>query len=98
VLDRAGARALVLGCGSGWPAIALARSHPGLCVHGLDPDEVAILEARRHAAESGVSHRVRFEVGAGAAAAPATSYDVAFVGGVPSSVAGSVAGLPGADA
>jgi ubiquinone/menaquinone biosynthesis C-methylase UbiE len=51
-----------IGCGEGWAAIAIARAWPGVEVEGLDNDEASIAAARKHAAEAGVSDRVRFEV------------------------------------
>jgi 2-polyprenyl-3-methyl-5-hydroxy-6-metoxy-1,4-benzoquinol methylase len=61
-LSAAGARAAEIGCGEGWAAIALARAWPGLEVDGFDNDEASIAAARKHAANAGVSDRVRFEV------------------------------------
>lgn len=49
-----------LGCGSGWSTIALARAYPAARVDGIDLDEVSIEEARRNAAEAGVTDRVTF--------------------------------------
>jgi 2-polyprenyl-3-methyl-5-hydroxy-6-metoxy-1,4-benzoquinol methylase len=64
VTDRlaADARAAEIGCGEGWAAIALAKAWPGVEVDGFDNDEASIAAARKHAAEAGVSDRVRFEV------------------------------------
>jgi SAM-dependent methyltransferase len=68
-----------VGCGYGWSAIGLARTYPGAVVDGFDVDEPSIAAARRNAADAGLDHRVRFHVtDAGAAAAPAGSYDAAF--------------------
>ena len=57
---RAGGRVADIGCGFGWSAIALALGYPGLMVDGFDLDEPSIAAAARHAAEHGVSDRVRF--------------------------------------
>jgi SAM-dependent methyltransferase len=56
------ARAVEIGCGEGWAAIAVAQAWPGVEVDGFDNDEASIAAARKHAAEAGVSDRVRFEV------------------------------------
>ena len=61
VLSRPGARALELGCGVGFAAVALARGYPGLAVVGVDSDEASVTDAREHAASAGVGDRVRFE-------------------------------------
>jgi 2-polyprenyl-3-methyl-5-hydroxy-6-metoxy-1,4-benzoquinol methylase len=49
-----------IGCGAGWSSIAIAKSYPGVTVDGFDADERSIEHARRNAAETGVSDRVRF--------------------------------------
>ena len=56
------ARVADVGCGSGWAAIQLARAYPHLRIDGFDSDEASITAARRNAAESEVSDRVRFDV------------------------------------
>lgn len=61
-LGRSGARAAEIGCGEGWAAIGLALGFPDLRVDGFDADEPSIESARAHAAEAGVSDRVRFHV------------------------------------
>jgi 2-polyprenyl-3-methyl-5-hydroxy-6-metoxy-1,4-benzoquinol methylase len=50
------------GCGEGWAAIYLAEAYPNATVDGFDLDDASIVAARKHAAERGVSDRVRFEV------------------------------------
>jgi SAM-dependent methyltransferase len=50
------------GCGAGWSSIALAQAYPHITVEGLDNDPSSIELARAHAAEHGVSDRVRFTV------------------------------------
>ncbi len=61
LLSRRGARALELGCGLGYAAVALARGFEGLTVVGIDSDEASITDARAHADAEEVSDRVRFE-------------------------------------
>ena len=61
-LQRPGARIAEIGCGEGWAAIAMARAFPDVYVDGFDVDDASIAAARRHAAESSVADRVRFEV------------------------------------
>ncbi len=49
------------GCGPGWLAIELARRvGPGGQVHAVDLNEEFLVRAARHAAEEGVTDRVRF--------------------------------------
>jgi 2-polyprenyl-3-methyl-5-hydroxy-6-metoxy-1,4-benzoquinol methylase len=55
-----GGRVAEVGCGIGWSSIALAQGFPGIRVEGIDPDEASINEARRNAAQAGVSDRVIF--------------------------------------
>jgi SAM-dependent methyltransferase len=55
-------RAAEIGCGEGWAAIAIAKAWPDVEVDGFDNDEASIAAARKHAADAGVSDRVRFEV------------------------------------
>lgn len=61
-LDRNDARVAEIGCGEGWAAISIAKAWPSIAIDGFDNDEASIAAARRHAAEAGVSDRVRFEV------------------------------------
>jgi SAM-dependent methyltransferase len=56
------ARVADVGCGVGWAAIELARAFPHVVVDGFDADEESVSQARRRAAERGVSDRVTFEV------------------------------------
>jgi 2-polyprenyl-3-methyl-5-hydroxy-6-metoxy-1,4-benzoquinol methylase len=53
----AGGRAVDVGCGQGWAAIALARRFPEADVWGIDNDPASIEDARRHAAEAGAGAR-----------------------------------------
>lgn len=50
------------GCGEGWAGVYLAQAYPNVTVDGFDLDDASIAAARKHAAERGVSDRVRFEV------------------------------------
>ena len=60
-LDLAGKRVLDIGCGTGGPAIVLARDFGAdmLCV---DVEEQLLARARRNAAEAGVSERIEFQL------------------------------------
>ena len=78
LLARPGARALDLGCGVGWSAIALATAYPGLQVLGIDSDDASVMDARSNAAEAGVGDRVRFEVADADALPEGAQCDVAF--------------------
>jgi 2-polyprenyl-3-methyl-5-hydroxy-6-metoxy-1,4-benzoquinol methylase len=78
-LHRPGARALDVGCGTGWSTVALARTFPGLEITGLDLDEASVADARRHALANNLDGRVRFEIGDAAAVKPGDlggSFDV----------------------
>lgn len=54
------ARVLDIGCGVGWSSIGLANAYPHAEVDGFDADLATVERARRHAAEAGIDHRVRF--------------------------------------
>jgi ubiquinone/menaquinone biosynthesis C-methylase UbiE len=69
-LHRPGARALDVGCGTGWSTVALARTFPDLEVTGLDLDPASVEDARRHAAAEGLGARVRFQTGDAATVSP----------------------------
>ena len=56
---RGGARAVDVGCGQGWAAIALARRFPEAEVWGIDSDAASIEDARANAEAAGAS--LRFE-------------------------------------
>jgi 2-polyprenyl-3-methyl-5-hydroxy-6-metoxy-1,4-benzoquinol methylase len=57
-----GARVADLGCGLGSSSVLMARAFPRTTVVGSDYHAASIDLARRHAAESGVTDRVSFEV------------------------------------
>lgn len=64
-----------IGCGEGIAAVTIAQAYPNATVHGVDLDEASVAAARKHAADTGVGDRVRFELWdacRGAAAAPVT--------------------------
>lgn len=58
---EAGARIADIGCGEGWSSIGFAQGYPKVTVDGYDLDQASINEATKHAAETGLSERVRFE-------------------------------------
>jgi 2-polyprenyl-3-methyl-5-hydroxy-6-metoxy-1,4-benzoquinol methylase len=60
VRDRlmAGGRALDVGCGTGWAAIALALGFPKATVDALDSDSASVQKARQNTESMGVSDRV----------------------------------------
>ena len=76
-LEQPGARAVDLGCGTGWSSIAMAQTYPGLHVLGIDSDEASVMDARHNAAGAGVADRVAFEV-AKSDQPLGSTYDVAF--------------------
>jgi len=78
LLARPGARALDLGCGVGWPSIALATAYPHLHVLGVDNDDASVMDARANAEAVGVADRVRFEVADADDLPAGEGYDVAF--------------------
>jgi 2-polyprenyl-3-methyl-5-hydroxy-6-metoxy-1,4-benzoquinol methylase len=55
------ARVAEIGCGQGWPSLAVARAYPSARVDGFDLDEPSIAEATAAAEAAGVGERVRFE-------------------------------------
>jgi len=54
------ARALDVGCGSGWASIALAKGYPLVRVDGLDLDPLSLAAARENAEAHGVAERTEF--------------------------------------
>ena len=57
-----GARVADLGCGHGASTLLLAEAYPKSTVHGSDYHQGSIDQARKRAAEAGVTDRVTFEV------------------------------------
>ena len=51
---RAGGRAVDVGCGQGWAAIAVAKAYPEASVIGIDSDDASVADARANAAAAGV--------------------------------------------
>jgi 2-polyprenyl-3-methyl-5-hydroxy-6-metoxy-1,4-benzoquinol methylase len=59
---RAGARVADIGCGHGASTILMAQAFPESTFTGSDYHEESILEARKRAADAGLTDRVSFEV------------------------------------
>jgi 2-polyprenyl-3-methyl-5-hydroxy-6-metoxy-1,4-benzoquinol methylase len=57
-LARGGARVADVGCGQGFSTVAVAKAFPGARVEGFDADAASIADARRHAAEAGVTNAI----------------------------------------
>ena len=72
---RSGARVADVGCGYGTPTIMLAEAYPNSVFSGFDYHAHSIDEARKAAAEKGVSDRVTFEVATGSDF-PGRDYDL----------------------
>jgi SAM-dependent methyltransferase len=51
-----------VGCGHGHATLLMARAFPNSTFHGFDTHPASIVEARRNAAEAGLSDRVHFDV------------------------------------
>ena len=66
-----------VGCGAGWSTQAMARAFPLAEVVGFDADAASVADARRHAADHGVT--VRFDVRDAAALASVGPFDVVLV-------------------
>jgi 2-polyprenyl-3-methyl-5-hydroxy-6-metoxy-1,4-benzoquinol methylase len=62
-LER-GAKVADVGCGHGWSTVFMGKAFPNSEFVGHDFHPASIEDARKHAAEHGVSGNVRFEVGA----------------------------------
>jgi ubiquinone/menaquinone biosynthesis C-methylase UbiE len=71
-----GARVADLGCGRGASTLLLADAYPKSTFHGSDYHEGSIEQARKRAAEAGVTDRVTFEV-ASAQSFEGHGYDLA---------------------
>jgi len=77
-LDLAGKRVLDIGCGTGGPAIVLARDH-GAQMVCIDVEPQLIARAERNAAEAGVAGSIDFRlVDPGPLPFDAASFDVVF--------------------
>jgi SAM-dependent methyltransferase len=61
---RAGARAADVGCGHGASTVLLATSYPRSTFVGSDYHQASVDQARKRAADAGVTDRVSFEVAA----------------------------------
>jgi SAM-dependent methyltransferase len=72
---RRGARVADVGCGHGTSTVILAQAFPASTFVGFDYHSASIEQARKAAAEAGVSDRVTFEV-ASALDFPGTGYDL----------------------
>jgi hypothetical protein len=68
------ARVLDLGCGTGASSVAIAQAYPHATVTGVDLDEASVREARRHAAQEGLTARVAFQRSDAAALTGAGDY------------------------
>ena len=66
-----------VGCGAGWSTQAMARAFPLAEVVGFDADAASVADARRHAADHGVT--VRFDVRDAASLASVGPFDVVLV-------------------
>jgi 2-polyprenyl-3-methyl-5-hydroxy-6-metoxy-1,4-benzoquinol methylase len=69
-----GGRAVDLGCGQGWAALALAQAFPRAEVWGVDSDAASIEDARAHAEDAGVA--VRYECADASALADHGPFDL----------------------
>lgn len=72
-----GIRVAEVGSGQGWASIALAKAYPASTIIGLDLDHASVADARRFAAEAGVSPT--FIAADGASLAEHGPYDLAFI-------------------
>lgn len=63
-------------CGTGWSSIAIARHFPAVAVDGIDIDAGSIERARGHAADQGLTDRVRYLFADAADAEGAGQYDL----------------------
>lgn len=72
---RTGARVADIGCGHGHSTVLMAKAFPTSRFHGFDIHPESIIEARKVAAEAGVSDRVTFTT-ARADSYPGTDYDL----------------------
>jgi ubiquinone/menaquinone biosynthesis C-methylase UbiE len=72
---RRGAKVADVGCGHGASTVLLGESYPQSKIVGFDYHQASIEEARKRAADAGVTHNVSFEVAA-AASYPGSGYDL----------------------
>jgi SAM-dependent methyltransferase len=71
-----GGKVLEVGSGPGRLAVRLAREVPGMTLTGVDISDAMVERAARRAAETGLSEKVRFEVGdVGALPLPDQEFD-----------------------
>jgi 2-polyprenyl-3-methyl-5-hydroxy-6-metoxy-1,4-benzoquinol methylase len=59
---EAGAKLAEIACGMGVAAVELAKAFPNITIDGYDLDETSVAQARRRAADAGLSDRVTFRV------------------------------------
>jgi SAM-dependent methyltransferase len=78
-LQRGTARVADVGCGTGWSSIALATTYPSAEIDGIDLNDASIADARKHAADAGLTDRVTFEVRDAADPRLAGRYDLVTV-------------------
>ena len=57
---KSGGRAVEVGCGVGWSAIALAKGFEGVRIDAVDPDGLSMVEARKNVVEAGVEDSITF--------------------------------------
>ncbi|MDK1386246.1 class I SAM-dependent methyltransferase [Sinorhizobium sp. 8-89] len=72
---QAGARVADVGCGHGHSTVLMAKAFPASRFHGFDTHPESVIEARKVAAEAGVSDRVTFAA-ARADSYPGANYDL----------------------
>jgi 2-polyprenyl-3-methyl-5-hydroxy-6-metoxy-1,4-benzoquinol methylase len=73
---RDGGRVADIGCGDGWSSIGIARAYPAVTVDGYDVDADSVEAARGHAADEGLSDRIRFTLVDAASAPTSGDYDL----------------------
>ncbi len=78
VLSRSGARIADVGCGGGWSTLALAGAYPTATVVGIDVDQPSLDQAKKAAAEAGLSRRVSFQLAGAETLQPEEEFDAVF--------------------